>query len=38
MLAQIIKQTGKITPIQKKQLAEVAAQAGVPNMTTVNMR
>ena len=37
MLAQTIKLTGKITPLQKKQLAQIAAQAGVPNIANVSM-
>lgn len=38
MLAYTIKQTGKVTPLQKQQLTTTANQAGVPNIEAVSLR
>ncbi|WP_129715150.1 hypothetical protein [Pedobacter sp. SYP-B3415] len=38
MLAQIIKNAGKLGPEQKQQLIKTAAQAGVPDIATVSLR
>jgi hypothetical protein len=37
MLAQIIKNTGKVSPLQKQQLLKTAQQAGVPDISSVTL-
>ena len=38
MLAQTIKKSGKLSPIQKQQLLTTAQQAGVPNIASVSLK
>lgn len=37
MLAQIIKNAGKLSPLQKQQLLKTAQQAGVPDISSVTL-